>query len=312
MSRHVILGKGAVGTTLARHLADQGADVLVLSRSGGSSSDRITHATLDATDTTALVAAVAGADVLYNCANPTYDRWATDWPPMWTALLDAAARTGAVLVTAGNLYGYATHGEVMTEDSPLAATDTKGAVRAQMWREAERRHRAGELRVTEVRAADYLGPLADAQAHAGPRFVDPLVAGKVARPVVAVDQAHSWTYLPDFARALVAAGSTPAAWGHGWHVPTAEPLTFRELGVRIATAAGAPAARIRPVPALVVRAMGVVSPMLREVTAVGDHFARPYVMDTAASSRVLGLVATPWDVAVAETLAARRRELARV
>ncbi|WP_456824105.1 NAD-dependent epimerase/dehydratase family protein [Cellulomonas sp. P5_E12] len=300
MPRHVVVGKGAVGSTLAQLLAEQGSEVLVLSRSGGVSSGRITHTAVDALDVPALVRAAAGADVLYNCVNPAYDRWATDWPPLMTAMLDAAATTGAVLVTAGNLYGYASHGAVMTEDSPLDATDTKGAVRAQMWREAERRHRAGELRATEVRAADYLGPLADSQAHAGPRFLDPLLAGKVARPIVGVDQPHSWTYLPDFARALVAAGSTPAAWGRAWHVPTAEPLTFRELGARFA-----PNPRIAPVPAPVVRALGLVVPLLREVAAVADHFSQPYVMDSAASSRVLGFVATPWDQVVEEMLAAR-------
>ena len=300
MPRHVVVGKGAVGSTLAQLLAEQGSEVLVLSRSGGVSSRLITHAAVDALDVPSLVRAAAGADVLYNCVNPAYDRWATDWPPLMTAMLDAAATTGAVLVTAGNLYGYATHGAVMTEDSPLDATDTKGAVRAQMWKEAERRHRTGELRATEVRAADYLGPLADSQAHAGPRFLDPLLAGKVARPIVGVDQPHSWTYLPDFARALVAAGSTPAAWGRAWHVPTAEPLTFRELGARFA-----PNPRIAPVPAPVVRALGLVVPLLREVAAVADHFSQPYVMDTAASSRVLGFVATPWDQVVEEMLAAR-------
>ena len=56
---------------------------------------------VDATDADALTAAVQGADVLYNCANPTYRRWPTDWPPLWPSLLDAAARTGAVLVTVG-------------------------------------------------------------------------------------------------------------------------------------------------------------------------------------------------------------------
>jgi nucleoside-diphosphate-sugar epimerase len=309
MTRHVIVGKGAVGTTLAHLLAAQGADVLVLSRSGGASDDRVTHAAVDATDVDALTAATRGADVLYNCASPAYHRWPTDWPPLWASLLEAAARTGAVLVTAGNLYGYATHGAVMTEDTPLTSTDTKGAVRARMWRDAEARHRAGDLRVTEVRGADYFGPAADSQALVGPRFLRPLLAGKVVRPVVPVDQPHSWTYLPDFARALVAAGATPSAWGHGWHVPTAEPLTIRELGDRFAT--GGPAPRIRPLPAGLVRAMGVVSPLLREVAAVADHFTEPYVMDTAKSSRVLGLTATPWDVAIAETLAGRVSEVPR-
>ena len=68
MTRHVIVGKGAVGTTLAHLLADDGADVLVLSRSGGTSVGRITHAAVDATDVDALTAATRGADVVYNCA----------------------------------------------------------------------------------------------------------------------------------------------------------------------------------------------------------------------------------------------------
>ncbi|WP_028051206.1 NAD-dependent epimerase/dehydratase family protein [Cellulomonas sp. URHD0024] len=308
MATHVIVGKGAVGSTLAQELVAQGNDVLVVSRSGGTDTDtgsaRVRHIALDATDTSALTRAFQGADVVYNCANPSYWRWVSDWPPLAAALLDAAARTGAVLVTAGNLYGYGTHRAVMFEDTPLQASEAKGAVRAQMWRDAAART---DLRTTEVRAADYFGPRADSQAMAGPRFLNPILAGKVARTVVAVDQPHSWTYLPDFARALVAAGTTPAAWGRGWHVPTAEPLTFLELGDRFAAAAGAPKPRIRPMAAGMVRALGKVSPLLREVAAVADHFTEPFVMDTTASQRTLGMSATPWDQAIVETLAAPAR-----
>ena len=296
MTRHVIVGKGAVGSTLALELVAQGHDVLVVSRSGGTGAG---HVALDATDADALTAVVQGADVLYNCANPKYTRWTTDWPPLSSAFLDTAARTGAVLVTAGNLYGYGVHGEVMTEETPLRATDAKGMVRAQMWRDAVART---DVRATEVRGGDYFGPLADAAAHAGPRFIKPIVAGKVARTVVAVDQPHSWSYLPDFARALAAAGQTPGAWGRAWHVPTAEPLTFRALGALIADAAGAPAPRIKPIGAGTLRALGLVSPLLREVADVADHFNEPFVMDTTASSQMLGVTATPWAQAVAETL----------
>ncbi|MGY4645936.1 NAD-dependent epimerase/dehydratase family protein [Cellulomonas sp. URHB0016] len=311
MARHVVLGKGAVGSTLVNLLVERGESVLVVSRSGGRGVvDGVEHVALDATDGTALARAAAGAEVLYNCATPPYHRWPRDWPPLMAGVLDAAAATGAVLVTAGNLYGYATEGAVMTEASPLAATDAKGAVRAEMWRQAERRHRRGEVRATEVRGGDYLGPLADSQAHAGPRLLGPVLSGKVVRTLVAVDQPHSWTYLPDFARALVAAGATPEAWGRAWHVPTAEPLTFRELADRFAGAAGAPPARVRPLPAGAVRAIGLVAPVVREIAAVGDHFSRPYVMSTAASEQVLQTTATPWSTVVSETLAARAASVA--
>ena len=38
-----------------------------------------------------------GAAALYNCANPLYHQWFTDWPPLASALLTAAERSGAVL-----------------------------------------------------------------------------------------------------------------------------------------------------------------------------------------------------------------------
>ena len=61
MSRHVIVGKGPIGTTLAHHLADAGHEVLVVSRSGaggtpGRDAGRpgIRHVALEASDAAAL------------------------------------------------------------------------------------------------------------------------------------------------------------------------------------------------------------------------------------------------------------------
>jgi len=305
MSRHVILGKGPIGTHLASLLAGRGHEVVVLSRSGApAGADGMRHVALDATDADALTRATDGAAALYNCANPPYHRWPTDWPPINDALLTAAERSGAVLVTAGNLYGYGRGTTSMREDSPLATTEPKGRVRVAMWQEAERRHRAGRVRATEVRGSDYLGPGALAAAHAGPRLLVPVTTGRTARPIGAADVPHTWTYLPDFAAALAAAAEREDAWGAAWHVPSPEPLTVRELATRFATAAGAPAPRLAPVPVGMVRAIGLVNPMMREVGRTAYQFTEPFVMDSTASQQVLGLGPTPWDAIVRETLAA--------
>ena len=309
MARHVIVGKGPIGRTLARHLAAEGHEVLVLSRSGGAPADGVAGAidwgSVDATDGAALAAAARGADALYNCVNPAYHRWPTDWPPVADALLEAAERTGAVLVTTGNLYGYGAGTERMTETSPLRSTETKGRVRTAMWQEALRRHEAGALRTTEVRGSDYVGPGAGASSHVGDRMLEPLLAGRTLRPIGSADQPHTWTYLPDFAAALAAAATTERAWGRAWHVPSPEPLTFRQVAERFAAAAGVRAPRISPLPVAALRAMGVVAPMLREIAAVGYQFTAPFVMDSAESQAALGLAPTPWDAIVAATLAAR-------
>lgn len=321
MSRHVILGKGPIGLTLAGHLARAGHDVVVLSRSGAPAAPHLStdsadgsptpgtvrHRALDVTDAQALAEATQGAVALYCCVNPPYHRWPTDWPPVASATRHAAEVSGAVLVTAGNLYSYGPGTHPMREDSPLASTEAKGVARATMWREAEAAHRTGRLRATEVRGSDYLGPGAGMQAHAGQRMLDPLLAGRRLTPLGSADQPHSWTYLPDFARALMAAAAEPSAWGRPWHVPTPEPLTYRELATRFAAAAGAPRPRISPLPMRLVGAVGLVAPMMREISRVGYQFTEPFVLDSALSQEVLGLTPTPWDEIITQTLQERSR-----
>ena len=107
MSMHVIMEPGPVGSATALRLARQGERVRVITRSGtGPAAGGIETIAADATDTERLADLAKGAAVLYNCASPPYHRWPQDWPPLASSLLDAAERTGAVLVTMSNLYGY--------------------------------------------------------------------------------------------------------------------------------------------------------------------------------------------------------------
>ena len=293
MARHVVVGKGPVGTTTARLLADQGHDVLVLSRSGGRSADGVEHRAVDAADATALTAATARADVVYNAVNPAYTRWATDWPPVAAALLSAAERTGAVLVAMGNLYGYGRPAGPMTPDSPLDATDTKGRVRARMWHAAIAAHEAGRVRVTEARAADFVGPeVPGAQSHLM-RQLPALRAGRRAWVVGDPDVPRGWSYLPDVAATLVLLGSDERAWGRAWHVPSAT-RSQREALTDLAAALGAESAAVSGIPWPVLRAVGLVVPFMREVVDVRHQFDQPYVIDATATTATFGLTATPW------------------
>jgi len=326
MARHVVVGKGAVGTTLASELADQGHDVVVVSRSGapgtsgtpkqlpadprsaveqrsGGESPAVEHHAADIARPGALIEAARGADVIYNCVNPPYHRWATDWPPLNRTFLDAAEASGAVLVTASNLYGHGAGSGLMREDTPLASTEIKGSVRAEMWLEARARHEAGRVRATEVRASDYLGPLATEQAHYGSRLLVPLLAGRTLRVIGDPDQPHAVVYLPDFARALAAAGTTPAAWGHAWLAPHHPATTFRDVARRFAAAAGVDEPRISPLPGPLLAVAATVSPMMREVRRVSYQFTQPFEVDSSASERVLAVAPTPWPEIVDTTLA---------
>ncbi|MFD0537879.1 NAD-dependent epimerase/dehydratase family protein [Actinomadura luteofluorescens] len=221
MGKHVIVGAGQVGTHLAELLTGRGHDVTVVTRSG-SGPDGARRVAANVADRERLTRLAKGADALYNCVNPQYHRWALDWPPMAASFLGTAEDTGAVLVTLSCLYGYGPVDGPMTEDLPLAATGTKGRVRATMWRDALAAHEAGRARVTELRGSDYYGPRSTDQAYIGEtRFVKPLLAGKRVPYFSDPSVPHAWTYLPDVAQALAIAGTDERAWGRPGTSPPA-------------------------------------------------------------------------------------------
>jgi nucleoside-diphosphate-sugar epimerase len=301
MALHVVVGKGPVGSTTAAELAARGHQVRVLSRSGGKSTDAVEHRRVDASDADAVAAAARGAAALYNAVNPAYDRWATDWPPVAHALLSAAERTGAVLVTMSNLYGYGRPTGPMTPETPLAATDTKGRVRARMWTEALAAHETGRVRVTEARAADFVGPQVPADHSHLVRQLPALRRGRRAWVVGDPDAPRSWAYLPDVAATLATLGADDRALGRAWHVPSAAPRSQRQAIDDLAGVMGVARVPVTGLPWPVLRAIGAVSPLMREVVAVRHQFDQEFVIDATATERTFGLAPTPWETVVATT-----------
>ncbi|MFI2486199.1 NAD-dependent epimerase/dehydratase family protein [Promicromonospora kroppenstedtii] len=312
MATHLVVGAGPVGTALALRLARAGRTVAVVTRSGrGPERPRVERVALDATDAQALAAAARGAGVLYNCANPgSYQAWERGWPPLAAAALHAAETSGAVLVTLGNLYGYGPVDGVMTRGLPLAASDHKGRLRARLWQEALAAHRAGRARVTEARASDYIGPTVPASHGLLPMYAASTLAGKTASVMADPDQPHTWTAVDDVAATLVALGADDRAWGSPWIVPANPPVTVREVLRQLGARAGTGEPRLRRVPRGMLRAGGLVVPLLREALGVLYQFDRPFVADGSAATREFGVRPTPWAEVLDATAQAWRARAA--
>ena len=304
MALHVIVGKGPVGMTTAEELLRRGHEVRVLSRSGGTSTPQVEHRQVDATDAAAVAEESRGAAALYNAVNPAYHRWATDWPPVAGALLAAAERTGAVLVTMSNLYAYGRPSGPMTPETPLAATDVKGRVRAAMWTDALAAHEAGRARVTEARAADFVGPQVSADHSHLVRQLAALTKGRRAWVVGDPDVPRSWGYLPDVAATLATLGTDERALGRAWHVPSSPPRSQRQALGDLAAALSVRPPRVSSIPWPVLSALGLAMPFLREVVEVRHQFDQEFVIDASATTSTFGLAPTPWEEVVAATVGA--------
>ena len=302
MSRHIVVGSGPIGTATALLLADRGDEVVIVTRSGsGPTHPAITRTAADASSATGMADLATGAVAIYNCANPAYNRWPTDWPPIAHALLTAAERSGAVLATVSNLYGYGPVSGPMTEDLPLAAQGPKGQVRAQMWRDALAAHQAGRLRATEVRGSDYVGP--GVQGHLGDRVVPRLLAGRGVTVMKSADTAHTWTATDDVARLLATVAQDERAWGRPWHVPSNPARSARDVVADLSRAAGVPPVNVSATPAWVLTIGGWFAPALRELPEVLYQHERPFVLDDSRARTTFGLRPTPWDEVITATVA---------
>ena len=309
---HVVIGAGPIGSGIARELQDRGQRVRVITRSGtGPASTGADLVAADASDAAGMIRLTKDAAAIYNCANPPYHRWPELWPPIAAALLGAAERNGAVLVTIANLYGYGPASQSqgtagydrahpMTEATPLAATGSKGRVRAQMWRDALAAHEAGRVRAVEVRASDYAG--AGAASVLGDRVVPNVLRGKGVSVLGRTDRLHSWTYTRDVARLAVIAAGESRAWGRAWHTPSGPPRTQREVIDDLAAAAALAQVPVRTVPAAVLRIAGLFSPLMRELAETRYQFNEDFVMDSTAAQQEFGLAPTPWPEVLRDLL----------
>jgi len=301
---HVVIGAGPVGRHVAALLAERGDRVTVATRSGRDTGlEAVGHVALDASDADALTRATEGAAVLYNCANPgNYTQWEQTWPPLAASLLTAAERTGAVYAITGNLYPYGPVDGPMRPDLPDAATDHKGVLRARLWADALAAHDAGRLRAVEVRASDYVGPGIGENGHIT-RVLPAALQGKAVSMIGRTDLPHTFTDVLDVARMLVAAAEDPSAHGRTWMVPSNAPRSQQQALAEVLAAAGKPPVTVRRLPAGMLRAMGLVSPMMREIAQMSYQWTAPYVVDDTETRAYFGIEPTPWDEVCRRTAA---------
>ncbi|MET4639994.1 NAD-dependent epimerase/dehydratase family protein [Mycetocola sp. 2940] len=297
----LVLGAGAVGSTTTRAFLDRGLDVLVATRSA-TAVPGAAAVGLDAGDADALTRAATGRSTIVVCTNPPYHRWRIEWPPIVDAVLRAARTTGADIVMMGTLYSYGRATMPMTEHSPEEPAESKGEVRRDIWSAFRSATERGDVRAVEVRASDYFGPGAGAEAHLGTRFFDPILAGKRSTAIGDPSLMHSWAYLPDIASTLVAASGFPGDWRRIWHVPAATTLSRTEICEQVNDRYGVRGS-ISGLPDWLLRGVGVFNPVLREVAASSYQFRMPFFSDAAETERELGVRATDWDAALDATVA---------
>ena len=299
---HAVTGAGPVGATVALQLADRGIPVRLLTRSGsGPEHELIERRRVDVSDRASLAPHLEGVAAVHHCIHASQYRastWRVELPAAEQVVLELAGEAGAVVVFPESLYSYGPVDGVIDETTPRTATGGKLGVRTALLEARE----ASPTHTVSVIASDFFGP-GVRTSHVGERLVPRILAGKTVNVVGSLDQPHSFTFVPDLARAMVTASLDPALWDRVLHAPTVGAGTQRQLIEAVAAAAGVRTPRAWAAPSWLFKVMGLVSVDMRELAETSYQFDRPFVIDSRRSEEVLQLSPTPFEQQAKETAA---------
>lgn len=297
----VVCGTGPLGLAVMRALRAKGGRIRMVSRSGRAEvPPDVEIVAADVSDRPSARRACFGAAVVYLWAMAPYAQWPAKLPAMMAGIIEGAASAGARLVYGDNLYAYGRVSGPLTEDRPYRPVSPNGRVRALVATMLTETHGRAEVRATIGRGPDFFGPSVRLS-KMGERVFLPLLRGRAAQVLGNPDVPHTYTFIDDFARALVTLGERAEAVGQVWHVPSAETLTTRGFVEVVCAEAGVPL-RLAVAPRPGIALLALFDPTMRAVKSQLYESEQPFVVDHSKYARVFGDASTPHAAAIRATL----------
>lgn len=303
----LVLGaNGRFGAAAAQAFAAAGWRVFAQVRHAPTATGRCIEAlAVPITDAAALAHAAAGASVVVHAVNPIYTRWDEEAMPLLQAGLGVAKRLGAHFMLPGNVYNFgARMPPVLREDTPQHPTTRKGAQRVAMEAAIARACAEGSIRGTVIRAGDFFGGGTGS-------WLDLVIAKSIRRGRLVypgpMGIAHAWAYLPDLAQAFVVVADRGAVGFRTLHF-SGHTLTGAELLAGLEHAAAelgiVPAGGWRHggMPWGLIRAVGLVRPLWRELARMAYLWRVPHALDGQRLAALPGVRATPLPEALRRSL----------
>jgi nucleoside-diphosphate-sugar epimerase len=302
---HVVFGcNGPVGLETIRQLIAAGVppeQVRGVCRSGKAEvASGVSVFAANAANAGAVRQACRDATVAYCCIGVDYTRFPELWPPIISGLLSGLNGTGVPLVFADNLYAYGPQTAPLVETMPDTNYGRKPALRARIARQMLEADAAGRVRVALVRASDFYGPGAGS-GHLGDLCFQRVLRGQAALFMGALNKPHAFTYVPDFARALVTVGASSEGFGQVWHVPNAPAMTISELMLLVQDLLGR-RVRALAMPFWLQSALSAFMPLMREIVEMRFQWDRPYLVDHGKFAAAFWDNATPLEQGLRATL----------
>lgn len=305
---HTILGAGgAIGRELVGLLSGRGLATRVVSRTLKDVPTLVQGVPADLLDRRQTMDAVSGSDVVYLLAGLRYDVtvWSEEWPRIMRNTIDACQAANARLIFFDNVYMYGKVSGPMTEETSFHPCSRKGDIRARIAQSLLNEIRAGHLTAMIARSADFYGPRVR---NGIPNILvfDAFSKGRTASWLINDSVPHSFTYVPDAARALTVLSEAHHAWNQTWHLPTAPSPPTGKAFVRMAAEAFGAKPKCRVLGRTSLSLAGWFSRDIRELNEMLYQYDSEYLFDSGKFSRAFGFEPTSYTEGIRKTAEAYR------
>ncbi|HEX3030607.1 MAG TPA: NAD-dependent epimerase/dehydratase family protein [Clostridia bacterium] len=276
---HVVLGaNGAVGQAVVKELQNYLVEVRQVGRTEKSVKG---YFKADITDSEQLKKVFKNCKVAYLCAGVAYSSklWASEWPKIIDSVIEALKGSETKLVYLDNIYLYGP----MPLENPIKEThlrkpvSKKGRARLSVVERLESEEVRKNLNWVIGRSADFFGPNAKSSL-----FADSFIGNmwKDTKPyyIGSAGVVHTYSYVPDIARALVNLAFAETKSGETYHLPVYSPMIVEDVVKEVNSVMNK---------SLEVNAMSKGShsflrlfvPALKELYEMRYQFDHPYVLD---------------------------------
>lgn len=296
MGYHAVLGgSGAIGRATIEAIRAQGLEARALTRADG-----------DARNADALTRSLDGADVVYDCIGLPYDSelWMNGFPAISKALVTACEKVGSRIVYFDNvyLYGPAPLPVPFDEETSRNPPSRKGQARKTAVEIVMDAHRAGRVKATVGRAADFYGPGAVNSAFYI-NFLENMLKGKPPQVAMPEGPVHTYAYTLDLGRGLVELALDDGTYGEEFHLPVGPAVKVSDMAALFNDELGT-SLKVSHAPDIVLRGLSLFKPLMREVYEMTYQFKSDYVMsDAKFRSRFPAFTTTSYEDGVAAMVA---------
>lgn len=300
-----ILGAGgAIGIQLAKELKNYTDKVRLVSRNPLKINPGDELFPADLLNKNLVDKAVEGSEVVYLTAGLKYQTsvWQRDWPVIMDNVIEACLKYHSKLVFFDNVYLYAPDQiPHMTEESLVAPATKKGKVRAELVKKIFDAVKDKGLTGMVTRSADFYGK------NVTSGFLNIGVIANYKKNKKAfwqsdADKIHSFTFVPDAARAVALLGNTPDAYNQTWHLPTsAERWTGKDFINNIAEQM-----HVKPrfyiLSKFMISLLGLFSPMIRELKEMQYQNDQDYFFDSSKFTSRFPVTPTDYKSGIRESI----------